>query len=176
MKALSPFLLLLGGVRSFPPTPFLDGYLANFTEAGDTPGPFCTWANLPSGLLLNQGSGLCLRTVAASASTVYLTPHCNASDPHQQWTWVGAEEDGSVMYAGADASAQLCLTGLAPLPPPPSALVLSPCAFLPWQQFTSDSDGNGTLSLRNLPGAQHDLYLCSPSLQGCSGSPPPHLG
>jgi hypothetical protein len=69
-----------------------------------------------------------------------------------------------------------------PCPPAPAALCAGPLPLrllalaAVRQQVTSDSDGNGTLSLRNLPGAQHDLYLCSPSLQGCSGSPPPHLG
>lgn len=137
---------------------------ATLSEAGAGT-PLCTWALSASGRYANAGSGLCLAVWGAGGApgSAVVLAHCgvNASRGVQDWTWVGAEMDGGLMFLG-EARDQECVTGVDPTVGPPSQLVLAPCAFTPWQQLTSDSDGNGTLSLSNLPGGAPPLYVCSP--------------
>lgn len=157
------------GASSFPPTPFANGVLVNLTS-GPRGSPFCSWSLSASGAFANAGSGLCLAVfnAAVDGAPVYLSP-CNASSGAQLWTWVGAEMDGGLMFVGSGARGQVCATGVDPLRSPPSQLTLAPCTFAPWQQLTSDSDGNGTLSLEDLPAARPPLFVCSPAAP-CGGA------
>jgi len=156
------FLALASTAAAFAPTPFADGVLANLTAG--PPSLFCSWSLSPAGVLSNGGSGLCLAAADAPAArgAVYLS-RAACANASQAWAWVGAEEDGGLMFVGAGARGQLCVTGVEPRADPPSALVLAACAFAPWQQLTSDADGNGTLSLANVPG-RGTLFVCSPSV------------
>jgi hypothetical protein len=153
-------LLLITAVDAFPPTPFKNGVLVNLT-GGPRDSPFCSWTLTTAGALTNDGSRLCLTAFDASTPNrpVFLSS-CNG-DGSQLWTWVGAELDGALMYVGPNARGQECATGVDPLKGPPSQLTLAPCSFAPWQQLTSDSDGNGTLVLENLPNGRY--FVCSPS-------------
>lgn len=146
-------------VAAFPPTPYADGVLVNLTCADS---PFCSWSLSPAGVFSNAGSGLCLAAADApdARGPVYLS-RAACGNASQAWTWVGAEMDGGLMFIGPGARAQLCATGVEPRGSPPSALVLAACTFSPWQQLTSDADGNGTLSLGSVPG-RGTLFVCSP--------------
>lgn len=156
----SGLLLAAASASAFPPTPFADGVLANLT--GGPPSAFCSWSLSGAGVFSNSGSGLCLAAVDApsAAGAVYLS-RAACANASQAWTWVGAEMDGGLMFVGAGAREQLCVTGVEPRSRPASALVIAPCAFAPWQQLTSDADGNGTLALSNVPG-RSALFVCSP--------------
>lgn len=148
--------------QGFPPTPFEDGFLLNLTVSG---GASCRFKNAQNGLLINDESQLCLTaTDPSSANGVLYLADCGKNKSFNKWTWVGAEMDGGFMYVGPGAQGQQCLTGVDPRASPPSAAVLSTCAFAPWQQLTSENDGNGTLSLDNLPGGRGALYVCAPDL------------
>ena len=154
------FLALLPSTLAFPPTPFANGFLLNLTSACL---PSCSWTLTTDAEFKNAASNLCLTASNPSSGSgvVYLSA-CGGMN--QSWTWVGAEMDGGVMYIGGGAQGQMCLTGVDPSGDPPSATVLSACSFAPWQQMTSEDDGNGTLALENLPSARGNLYVCSPTL------------
>ena len=163
-----PALPLPPSSSAFPPTPFHGGVLANLSASSGAGSASCTWTLSPSGRYSNAQSGLCLTVLGAGGlpgSAVYLAP-CGAANVtahgQQSWTWVGAEMDGAIMFTG-ESRGQECVTGVDPASAPPSELVLAPCAFLAWQQVTSDADGNGTLSLQNLPAGAPPLFVCSPS-------------
>ena len=152
---------LCAAAAAFPPTPFSDGVLANLTAG--PPSPFCAWTLSPAGVFSNLGSGLCLAAAdAPSARGAVFLSRAACVNVSQAWTWVGAEMDGGLMFVGAGARGQLCITGVEPRSSPPSELVISACVFAPWQQLTSDADGNGTLSLSNVPGRSSALFVCSP--------------
>ena len=152
---------------AFAPTPYRDGVLVNLTAAGAGT-PACTWGLTPDGLYSSAGAaGLCLTVAGAGGnrgSVVYLAP-CGAANAtasgQQSWAWVGAEMDGGILFAG-QARDEECITGVDPATGPPSQLVLAPCTFAPWQQLTSDADGNGTIALQDLPSGP-PLILCAPS-------------
>lgn len=152
--------LALATTSAFAPTPFADGVLANLTAGPRS--PFCTWALSNTGVFSNSGSGLCLAAADAPSArdAVYLS-RAACGNASQAWTWVGAEMDGGLMFIGAGARGQLCVTGVDPRSSPPSELVLAVCAFAPWQQLTSDADGNGTLTLASIEG-RDPLFVCSP--------------
>jgi len=166
--ALRLACLAAAAAAPFPPTPFHGGVLANLSASSGAGSAACTWALSPSGRYSNAQSGLCLTVLGAGGrrgSAVYLAP-CGAANVtahgEQSWTWVGAEMDGAIMFTGESGDEE-CVTGVDPASAPPSELVLAPCAFLAWQQVTSDADGNGTLSLQNLPAGAPTLFVCSPS-------------
>ena len=146
---------------AFPPTPFADGVLANLTD-GPRSSAYCSWALSPAGVFSNSGSGLCLAAAdAPSAAGAVFLSRAACANASQAWAWVGAEMDGGLMFVGAGARGQLCVTGVEPRSRPASALVISACVFSPWQQLTSDADGNGTLTLSSVPG-RSALFVCSP--------------
>jgi hypothetical protein len=152
---------LAARAAAFPPTPFADGVLANLTSG--PPSPYCSWSLSPAGVFSNSGSGLCLAAAdAPSARGAVFLSRAACANASQAWTWVGAEMDGGLMFVGAGAREQLCVTGVEPRASPPSQLVIAACAFAPWQQLTSDADGNGTLTLSNAPGHSSALFVCSP--------------
>jgi hypothetical protein len=159
-------------VSSSPPTPFGDGFLLNLTAtgAGAPPAPGFMWTLLNDGtFVVNNGRGpapcLTINGTQADVGVVLYAAPCLDVDPdsRQQFTWVGATMDGMVMYTGP-ARGQLCATGVDLARAPPSQLVLDICSFAPWQQFTSDNDGNGTLQLASLGAvaAVTPLYLHLP--------------
>jgi hypothetical protein len=159
-RLTSVLALACSGATAFAPTPFADGVLANLTAGPRS--PFCSWTLSPAGVFSNSGSGLCLAAADAPSARgpVYLS-RAACGNASQAWTWVGAEMDGGLMFIGAGARGQLCVTGVDPRSSPLSELVLAVCAFGPWQQLTSDADGNGTLTLANVEG-RDPLFVCSP--------------
>ena len=159
---VASLVALLPTSYAFPPTPFADGVLINLTASG-APSPSCSWTLTSDNYFHNDASHLCVTASNPSSASgvVYLT---DCGRANQSWTWVGAEIDGGLMYIGAGSQGQQCLTGVDPNNNPLSDAVLSTCTFAPWQQLTSDNDGNGTLSLNNLPSGRSNLFVCSPNV------------
>ncbi len=154
------FFLSAALAHAFPPTPFADGVLLNLSSSR---APSCSWTLTAGAEFKNAISNLCLTAASpTTASGVIYLAACGGFN--QSWTFVGADMDGGLMYIGANAQGQTCLTGVDPRDSPPSQIVLSACDFSPWQQLTSDNDGNGTLVLDSLPPFLGDLYVCSPTL------------
>jgi len=159
---VAALLTLLSSLAlDFPPTPFEDGVLLNLTLTG---GASCRFTNTEDGLLINDKSQLCLTATDPSSSNCVLYLADCKNKTFNKWTWVGAEMDGGIMYVGPGAQGQQCLTGVDPRGSPASAAVLSTCTFAPWQQLTSENDGNGTLSLDNLPAGRGELFVCAPDV------------